>query len=103
MRTSERLTTSAACLVASEHGIDRQLERLLSANGQAPQGAKPVLELNPRHDLVARLSALSDDAALKTDGAHLLFDEARIADGELPDDTRAFADRLARIMTKALS
>ena len=103
VRTSERLTTSAACLVASEHGIDRQLERLLSANGQAPQGAKPVLELNPRHDLVARLSALSDDAALKTDGAHLLFDEARIADGELPDDTRAFADRLARIMTKALS
>ncbi|WP_428332486.1 molecular chaperone HtpG [Novosphingobium sp.] len=103
VRASERLTTSAACLVASEHGIDRQLERLLSANGQTPQGAKPVLELNPRHDLVARLSALPDDAALKADGALLLFDEARIADGELPDDTRAFADRLSRVLTQALA
>ena len=102
VRASDRLTTSAACLVASEHGIDRQLERLLSANGQSPKGAKPVLELNPRHDLVSRLAALPDDADLKNDGAHLLFDEARIADGELPDDARAFADRLTRILGKAL-
>ena len=103
VRTSERLTTSAACLVASEHGIDRQLERLLSANGQTPHGARPVLELNPRHDLVTGLAALPDDAELKADGAHLLLDEARIADGELPDDARAFADRLARVMAKALA
>jgi molecular chaperone HtpG len=102
VRASDRLTTSAACLVASEHGIDRQLERILSASGQTPRGTRPVLELNPRHDLVTRLSALPDDADLKTDGAHLLFDEARIADGELPDDARAFADRLGRILGKAL-
>jgi molecular chaperone HtpG len=103
VRASDRLTTSAACLVASEHGIDRQLERILSASGQSPRGARPVLELNPRHDLVTRLAALPDDADLKTDGAHLLYDEARIADGELPDDARAFADRLTRILTKALT
>ena len=102
VRASDRLTTSAACLVASEHGIDRQLERILSASGQSPRATKPVLELNPRHDLVTRLSALPDDAELKSDGAHLLFDEARIADGELPDDARAFAARLARILGKAL-
>jgi molecular chaperone HtpG len=102
VRASDRLTTSAACLVASEHGIDRQLERILSASGQSPRGTKPVLELNPRHDLVMRLAELPDDADLKADGAHLLFDEARIADGELPDDARAFADRLARVMAKAL-
>ncbi len=102
VRASERLTTSAACLVASEHGIDRQLERLLSANGQTPQGAKPVLELNVRNDLVTRLATLADDTPLKTDGAHLLFDEARIADGELPADARAFADRLSRVMAQAL-
>ena len=102
VRVSERLTTSAACLVASEHGIDRQLERILAASGQTPRGTRPVLELNPRHDLVTRLAALPDDADLKADGAHLLFDEARIADGELPDDARAFADRLGRILGKAL-
>ncbi len=102
VRASDRLTTSAACLVASESGMDRQLERLLAASGQTPRGAKPVLELNPRHDLVTRLAALPDDAALKADGAHLLLDEARIADGELPEDIRAFADRLGRVLTKAL-
>ena len=102
VRASDRLTTSAACLVASENGIDRQLERLLAAHGQAPQGAKPVLELNLAHDLVARLGALADDAPLKTDGARLLFDEARIADGELPEDPRGFAERLARVMARAL-
>ena len=102
VRASERLTSSAACLVASEHGIDRQLERILAASGQTPRGTRPVLELNPRHDLVTRLAALPDDADLKADGAHLLFDEARIADGELPDDARAFADRLGRILGKAL-
>lgn len=102
VRASDRLTTSAACLVASEDGIDRQLERLLAAHGQAPQGARPVLELNLAHDLVARLATLADDAALKTDGALLLFDEARIADGELPQDPRAFAERLTRVMARAL-
>lgn len=102
VRASNRLTTSAACLVASEHGIDRQLERLLSAHGQAPQGAKPVLELNLTHPLVTRLSGLPDDAPIKQDSAHLLHDEARIADGELPEDPRAFADRLSRVLTLAL-
>ena len=102
VRASDRLTTSAACLVASEDGIDRQLERLLAAHGQAPQGAKPVLELNLSHDLVSRLATLADEAPLKTDGALLLFDEARIADGELPQDPRGFAERLARVMARAL-
>ncbi|WP_353229850.1 molecular chaperone HtpG [Novosphingobium sp.] len=102
VRASDRLTTSAACLVASENGIDRQLERLLSANGQAPKGTAPVLELNLRHATVTQLSALPDDADLKADGAHLLMDEARIADGELPEDTRAFAERLTRVLAKAL-
>lgn len=102
VRASDRLTTSAACLVASEHGLDRQLERILASSGQTPAGAKPVLEINAGHTLVTRLAALADDAPLKADGAHLLLDEARIADGELPDDARAFADRLARVLAKAL-
>jgi hypothetical protein len=87
VRASDRLTTSAACLVASENGIDRQLERLLAAC-RAPSGTRPVLELNPRHDLVTRLAALPDAAEIKSDGARLLLDEAHIADGELPTDAR---------------
>jgi molecular chaperone HtpG len=102
VRASDRLTTSAACLVASEFGIDRQLERLLAASGQGPQGTRPVLELNLRHALIAGLAALPDETAVKADGAHLLLDEARIADGELPEDPRGFAERLTRVLTRAL-
>ena len=104
VRISERLTTSAVCLVAPESGMDRQLEKLLASAGQLPAAAKPVLEINAGHDLIAKLAgSTSDDADLKTDMAHLLLDEARIADGEPPADPRAFAERLERLMSKALT
>ncbi|HWV13554.1 MAG TPA: molecular chaperone HtpG [Sphingobium sp.] len=102
VRVSERLTESPVCLVAAEHGMDRQLEKLLAAAGRGGGASAPVLELNPRHSLIVRLSGLQDDNSLREDAAWLLLDEARIADGELPTDPRAFAERLGRIMAKAL-
>ncbi|HEX8445442.1 MAG TPA: molecular chaperone HtpG [Sphingomonas sp.] len=102
VRASERLTESAVCLVAPEHGMDRQLEKLLAGAGRLPAAARPVLEINPRHDLIARLSGLGDaDRSFREDAAHLLFDEARIADGETPADPRAFSARLARVLGRA--
>ena len=103
VRASDRLTESAVCLVATETGMDRQLERMLASAGQAPPKAKPVLEINPQHALIIKLAALEDDATLREDAARLLFDEAQIADGEQPVDPRAFAARLARVLTRALS
>jgi molecular chaperone HtpG len=102
VRASERLTESPVCLVAADHGMDRQLEKLLAAAGRGGGASAPVLELNPRHALIAKLSALQDDAALREDAARLLLDEARIADGDLPTDPRAFAERLGRVMARAL-
>ena len=103
VRASDRLTDSAVCLVAAESGMDRELERLLAASGRAPAAAKPVLEVNPRHDLVIKLAALGEaDAALREYGARLLFDEAQIADGEQPVDPRGFSARLARTILRAL-
>ena len=61
-----------------------------------------MLELNPRHNLIVGLSGLQDGSSLREDAAWLLLDEARIADGELPADPRAFAERLGRVMAKAL-
>jgi molecular chaperone HtpG len=102
VRASERLTESAVCLVAPEHAMDRQLEKLLAGAGRLTTAAKPVLEVNPGHALIARLSALGDtDAALREDAARLLLDEARIADGEAPLDARAFSARLARVIERA--
>lgn len=102
VRASERLTESAVCLVAPEHGMDRQLEKLLAASGRAGASAKPVLELNPNHDLIVKLGALSEATDLREDAARLLLDEARIADGELPADPRAFSLRLMKVLGKAL-
>lgn len=103
VRTSERLTESAVCLVAPDHGMDRQLAKLLAGAGRLDAGAKPVLEINPRHTLITKLAeAGNGDAALREDAAHLLFDEARIADGELPADPRAFSARLTRLLDRGL-
>ena len=101
VRASGRLTESAVCLVAPERGMDRQMEKLLA--GRMPAAEKPVLEINPRHDLIQRLAALDDtEAGFRDDAAHLLLDEAQIADGEQPRDPRAFSARLARLMGRAL-
>ena len=102
VRPSDRLTESAVCLVASDQGMDRRLEMLLAKAGQLPAAARPVLEINPRHALIARLAALGEsEGSLREDAAHLLFDEARIADGEPPVDPRGFSARLARVIGRA--
>jgi len=103
VRASERLTESAVCLVASETGMDRQLERLLARAGQLSSTAKLVLEINPRHDLIVALANLGEDQqALREDAAHLLLDEARILDGELPADAKAFSQRLGRVLRRCV-
>jgi molecular chaperone HtpG len=103
VRASERLTESAVCLVAPETGMDRQLERLLARAGQIGSAAKPILEINPRHDLIVALANLGDaEQTLREDAAHLLLDEARILDGELPADAKAFSQRLARVMQRCV-
>lgn len=102
VRASERLTTSAVCLVAPESGMDRHLEKLLASAGQLTQTALPVLELNAGHALIRKLAAIDDGDVLKADLAHLLLDQARIADGEQPRDAQAFAERLDRLMSRAV-
>ncbi|MDX8512651.1 molecular chaperone HtpG [Mesorhizobium captivum] len=104
VKASDRLTESAVCLVAPEHGPDRQFERLLNAAGRLDKAAKPILEINPRHERVAALAKLGDDEkAFKEDAAHLLYDEARVLDGDKPADARAFSARLARMIERGLA
>jgi molecular chaperone HtpG len=102
VRVSVRLTESAACLVASDTALDRQMERLLQGAGRLQTAEKPVLELNPGHSLVRSVSGVTDEA-FKTDAAWLLLDEARILDGDKPSDPRQFAERLSRLFERALN
>ena len=106
VRKSDRLTDSAACLVAEAGALDRNLEKLLSQHN--PDGVPrkaPILEINPRHDMVkslaraAKASATSPDVE---DAARLLLDQAYILEGEPVTDPAAFAARMSRFMTKGL-
>ena len=89
--------------MAPEHGPDRQFERLLSAAGRLDATAKPILEINPRHERILALAKVgADEVAFKQDVAHLLYDEARILDGDKPIDAQAFSGRLARLIARGL-
>jgi molecular chaperone HtpG len=104
VRPSDRLTDSVACLVAAEEGPDRQLEKLLAGAGRLKAGAKPILEVNARHDIVLAVAGLSDsERELKEDVAHLLLDEARVLEGDRPSEAKQFCDRLARLMRRGLA
>ncbi len=104
VRASQRLTDSPACLVAKAHGPDRELDRLL-ARQKRGASAKPILELNMRHPLVRALSVANTGLGQEdvTDLAALLFDQATILDGEVPDDPAGFAARLNRLVARGLS
>ena len=103
VRASDRLTDSAVCLVASDTGPDRALERVLAGAGRLKTASKPILEVNPQHALVIALAGLGDgDSSFKEDAAHLLFDEARLLDGERPANAKLFSDRLARVLKRGL-
>ncbi|QND17006.1 molecular chaperone HtpG (plasmid) [Rhizobium leguminosarum bv. trifolii] len=101
VRVSGRLTESAVCLVASEHGPDRQLEKILQGAGRLQTASKPVLEINAQSQLVRSIASM-DDHAFREDAAWLLLDEARILDGDKPANPRAFAERQARLFALAM-
>lgn len=107
VRPSKRLTNSPVCLIADDGDMDVNLERLLKQHGQLQSGTPRVLELNPDHAIIKKLSARAskeDSTAdeLLNDAAHLLLDQARIADGELPSDPIEFGRRLSSVMSNAL-
>ena len=105
MRSSERLTDSAVCLIADEGDLDMHLERLLKQHRQLDTSAKRILELNPQHPLIARLAASVGESGASeqlSEFAWLLLDQARIVEGEQLPDPPAFARRLASLLERGL-
>ena len=103
VKVSQRLVSSPACLVATAHGPDRTLERMLQRQ-QRGINVKPILEINPAHPLIAAIdrARLATDIAVVDDLAHLLLDQARIVEGELPSDPARFTERLNRYLVAGL-
>jgi molecular chaperone HtpG len=97
VRVTHRLTDSPACLVAGENDLSGNLERMLKAAGQKTPENKPTLEINPTHGLVERLKVEKDDAKFN-DLAHLLFDQALLAEGGQLNDPASFVKRMNSLL-----
>lgn len=107
VRASDRLTDSAVCLVADDGDLDIRTAQLMKRHAQLQGGEaiSRILEVNPTHPLIKRLGELaaSDDAGdSMADAAFLLFDQARIIEGEGVTDATEFARRMASMMEKGL-
>jgi len=94
VRVTTRLVDSPACLVVQDGGMSTQLARLLKQAGQSAPDAKPVLEVNPEHALVKKL----DGSVHFHDLAHILFDQALLAEGGLPEDPAAYVKRVNALL-----
>ena len=97
VRATTRLVDSPACLVVQDGDMSTQLARMLKQAGQAVPEVKPVLEVNPQHPLVRKLEASNNFEDL----AHILFDQALLAEGGLPEDPAAYVRRVNQLLEKA--
>lgn len=106
VRATDRLTDTAACLVADDTGMDMHLERILRQHNQLGAATPRILEINPDHGLVkAMTKRAGGDGALEAlkEPALLLLDQARVLEGESLPDPKAFAQRLAATLEKAVA
>ena len=94
VRVSARLVDSPACLVVEDGEYSMQLARLLKSAGQKVPEVKPILELNPEHALVRKL----DGHPHFDDLAHVLFDQALLAEGGMPDDPAGYVKRVSALL-----
>ncbi len=96
VRVTTRLVDSPACLVTSEGELSPQLIRMLKQAGQAVPESKPVLEINPEHPLVKKL----ESSAQFDDLANVIFDQAVIAEGGLPENPAEYVKRINNLLLK---
>ncbi len=94
VRITTRLVDSPACLVSQDHGMSTQLARMLKQAGQPAPDTKPVLEVNAEHALVKKL----EGSVHFHDLAHILFDQALLAEGGLPEDPAAYVKRVNALL-----
>ena len=97
VRATTRLVDSAACLVVQDGDMSTQLARMLKQAGQPAPEVKPILEVNAQHPLAKKLEASVDDAQFN-DLAHILFDQALLSEGGLPDDPAAYVRRINALL-----
>ena len=97
VRATTRLVDSPACLVVQDGDMSTQLARMLKQAGQPVPEVKPILEVNAQHPLVKKLETSENFDDL----AHILFDQALLAEGGLPEDPAAYVRRVNQLLARA--
>lgn len=97
VRVTTRLVDSPACLVTNEGELSPQLARMLKEAGQDVPNLQPTLEINPEHPLVKKL----EHSAQFDDLANIIFDQAVIAEGGLPEDPAAYVKRINQLLAQS--
>jgi len=105
VKTSDRLTDSAVCLVAGEGDMDMHLEKLLKQHQQIDSTSQKILEVNPDHPLIKDLLKIvnnDNDKQVFDDASWLLLDQARIIEGQPVSDPNKFAKRMNTLLQKGI-
>ena len=97
VRVTDRLTESPACLVSDQFDMSSNMERILKQAGQNVPDMKPILEINPDHELIQRLTKMRSKDKIN-DYASILFDQAVLAEGALPEDPAGFVRKINALL-----
>jgi molecular chaperone HtpG len=97
VRVTDRLTESPACLVSDQFDMSSNMERILKQAGQDVPDMKPILEINPDHELVQRLAKMRSKDKIN-DFSSILFDQAVLAEGALPEDPAGFVRKINALL-----
>lgn len=102
VKLSSRLSDSASCLIYDKNDPDFQMQQMLKQMGQDNlPSVKPILEINPEHEIFAKL-LLKNDLSLLHDVSHLVLDLARLQEGMKIEDLAGFSKRFNKMVAKAI-
>lgn len=97
IQLTNRLTNSPACIVADEHDMGLEMQRILQAAGQKMPESKPIFEINPEHQLIKRLHDMTDDNQFEK-WTVVLFEQAVLAEGGQLDNPADFVNRVNQLL-----
>ncbi len=97
VRLTDRLTESPACIVGSENEMGSQLSKMMQAAGQAIPETKPILEINPEHEIILQLQDESDEQRFG-DWISVLLGQALLAERGQLEDPSSFARQLNQLL-----
>ena len=99
VKVTHRLTDSPACLVVGENDISGNLERILKAAGQNTPDVKPILEINPEHDLIKKLDSYQGKKEFN-EYSSVIFDQALLSEGGQLEDPVSFIKKINHLLVK---